>query len=80
MIRNKKQFIHSSIVGTDCHLSTVGYFQLIQDAITEMMALHQIDGVTVKQKYGAFWVFTKTRAQFLKKIAWGSEVSILCYI
>ncbi len=80
MLLNKKQRINAGIVGTDCCLSSIGMFQMIQDAITEMMGLNKIDGVTVKQKYNAFWVFTKTRAKILKKLAWGSEISINCYI
>ncbi len=80
MILQKKQIVHSSIADTQCHLSTIGCFQLIQDAITKMMGLNHIDGVTVKQKYNAFWVFTKTRAKFLKEITWGEEISITCYI
>ncbi len=80
MILNKKQMLNSSISGTDCNLSIVGCFQIIQDAITEMMGLNKVDGVTVKEKYNAFWVFTKTRAKFLKKLAWNNEIFITCYI
>ncbi len=80
MILNKKQKVNSGIIGTDCNLSIMGSFQIIQDAVTEMMGLNKIDGVTVKQKYNAFWVFTKTRAKFFKKVAWNSEISITCYI
>ncbi len=80
MILNKKQNVNSGIIGTDCNLSVIGSFQIIQDAITEMMGLNKIDGVTVKQNYNAFWVFTKTRAKFFKKIAWNSEISITSYI
>lgn len=80
MILNKKQIINSGIIGSDCNLSIMGCFQIIQDAITEMMGLNKIDGVTVKEKYNAFWVFTKTRAKFFKKVAWNSEISISSYI
>ncbi len=80
MILNKRQKVNSGIIGSDCNLSVIGSFQIIQDAITEMSGINNIDGVTIKQKYNAFWVFTKTRAKFFKKIAWNSEISITCYI
>ncbi len=80
MILNKKQKINSAIIGTDCNLSLIGTFQIIQDAITEMMGLNKIDGITVKQNYNAVWVFTKTRAKIFAKAPWNSEISITCYI
>lgn len=80
MVLNKKLIINSTFTGTDCNLSAMGTFQIIQDAITEMTGLNKIDGVTIKQKYNAFWVFTKTRAKFIKNIFWNSEVSVKCYI
>lgn len=80
MILNKKLKVNSGIIGTDCALSAIGNFQIIQDAITEMTGLNGIDGVTVRQKYNAFWVFTKTRAKIFKKIYWGNDVVITSYI
>ena len=55
-------------------------FQIIEDAITEFMGELIIDGLTVLQKYDAFWVFAKTHAKFLKKLAWGEEYTVTAFI
>lgn len=76
----KNQIVNASISGTDCNLSIIGCFHIIQDAITEMFGLNKIDGVTIKQNYNAFWVFTKTRVKFVKNIPWNSKITVNCYI
>ena len=80
MIYNKKQLVSISMVGTNGNLSMVGSFQIIQDAITELMGALKIDGGTIRDKYNAIWVFTKTRTKFVKKIGWNKELSITSYI
>ncbi|MDE5756608.1 MAG: hypothetical protein K2I23_05905 [Clostridia bacterium] len=80
MVYNKKKTVGISMVGTDGNLSVVGSFQIIQDAITELTGLLGIDGATVRDNYNALWVFTKTRAKFVKKIGWNNELTITSYI
>ena len=70
----------ASMVGSNESLSTIGAFQIIQDSITEFMGELQIDGVTVKQRYNAFWVFVRTRAKFYKQLAWGAEFVVTAFI
>ena len=61
-------------------LSVIGAFQIIQDAVTECMGTLAIDGITVKQKYNAFWVFVKTRAKFFKKLGWNDEYTVCAFL
>ncbi len=77
---NKKQKIISCMTGTDGNLSILGTFQIIQDAITELMGALKIDGITAKEQYNAIWVYTKTRAKFYKKALWNQEIDVSCYI
>lgn len=75
-----KQKVNASISGSDECLSMVGTFQLVQNAITELMGKLHIDGITVKNKYNAFWVFVKTKIKILNKIIWGEEITISSFI
>ena len=75
-----KRKLAASMVGSDEYLSMIGAFQIVQDAITEFMGELKIDGVTVKRKYNAFWVFVKTRAKFFKQLAWGAEYTVTAFI
>ena len=76
----KTQKLGASMIGSDACLSTVGAFQIIEDAITEFMGELNIDGLTVLKKYNAFWVFAKTHAKFLKKLGWGDEYTVTAFI
>ena len=76
----KTQKLGASMIGSDACLSTVGAFQMIEDAITEFMGELKIDGITVLKKYNEFWVFVKTHVKFLKKLSWGEEYTITAFI
>ena len=76
----KQQKIGASMVGSNESLSVIGAFQIIEDALTEFMGELKIDGITVKQKYNAFWVFVKTRAKFFKKLLWGDEYTVTAFL
>ena len=75
----KTQKLRASMVGSGERLSTIGAFQIIQDSVTEFMGELKVDGITVKQKYNAFWVFAKTRAKFFKSLEWGDEYSVTTF-
>lgn len=76
----KKQSIPSSMLASDGKLSKIGAFQIIQDAITELMGKYHLDAFAIKEKYDAFWVFTKTRVKFLKPLSWNQNITISCYL
>ena len=68
------------MVGSDACLSVMGAFQIVEDGLTAYFAQLGVDGVTVKRKYGAFWVFVKSRVRFLKKIVWNDEYTVEAWI
>ncbi len=80
MIYTKRQKVSASMAGSDECLSVIGMFQVIENAITEMMGELKIDGLTAKEKYGAFWVFVKNRVKIFKKIRWNEEFETSCFI
>ncbi len=80
MVYTKKQKVSASMAGSDECLSILGTFQVVEDAITDLMGELKIDGVTAKEKYNAFWVFTKNRVKIFKKLKWNEEFVIFCFI
>ena len=76
----KTQILGASMIGSDACLSIVGAFQIIEEAITEFMGELKIDGITVLQKYNAFWIFAKTHVKFFKKLSWGEEFTVSAFI
>ncbi len=58
----------------------LGCFQIVEEAITELTGELKIDGITEKEVYNAFWVFTKNRVKFFNKIKWNETLNISCFI
>lgn len=49
------------LTNTSANLSVIGAFQIVEDAITEMMGNLNLDGETCVPKYNAMWIFAKNR-------------------
>lgn len=80
MIYKKQQIVGSTQVGADAKLSMMGLFGVVESAITEAMGTLKIDGMTVKRKYNAIWVFTKNRIKMLKKLEWGEIFNVESFV
>ncbi len=76
----KKQKISASLSDFNAELSVLGIFRIAEDAVTEFMGDLEIDGLTAKRVYNAVWVFAKTKIEFLKRVPWGDECSVTCFI
>ena len=72
--------LSASMVASHECMSVTGAFQIIQDAVTECMGEMKIDGISVKQKHNAFWLFVKTRVKFFKRPGWGEEVTVCSFL
>lgn len=70
----KRQKVNASITDSLVNLSAVGCFQLVQDAVTELMGQLKIDGITAKREYNAVWVIIRNRIKFLKSPTWNDEI------
>ena len=80
MVLEKEQHINSAITDSKGELSVIGSFQILQDAITELMGRLNADGFTARDKYNAIWVYTKSRIKFFKKVSWGTKITVSSFI
>lgn len=76
----KHDKLNYSLCDTAANLSAVGAFQLVEDAICEMMGNLKLDGETCIREYDAMWVFIKNRLEIHYPIHWMEEYTIECYI
>lgn len=76
----KELKVSASMAGADECLSVIGTFEIVENAITELMGELKIDGITAKNKYNAFWVFSKSRVKFFNKIKWNENLNVTCFI
>lgn len=73
--------VSASISDAQANLSVLGIFQIVQDAVTEMMGRLKIDGITAREKYNAVWVFTRNRAKLFKTRRWNDdELTITAFV
>lgn len=80
MIYTKKGIVSGSLIDTSTNLSVIGTFQIVEDALTELMGELKIDGITAKKLYNAMWVYTKNRIKFLKPLTWGEGYSVESFV
>ena len=80
MIYTKEGMVGGSVIDTNANLSVIGTFQIVEDAITELMGKLKIDGITSKKLYNAMMVFTKNRVKFLKSLAWGESYCVESFV
>jgi len=57
----KHQKVSSAITDSMAILSVIGIFQIVEEAVTELMGELNIDGITAKRGYNAVWVYTKNK-------------------
>lgn len=76
----KKQKVNASATDSLANLSVIGIFQNVEDTVTELFGALGIDNITMKEKCNAIWVFTKTRTEKFKDIAWNEDFETVCFI
>ena len=76
----KTENLGYSLCNTSADLSALGAFQLVEDAICEMMGMLKLDGETCMREYDAMWVFVKNRIEIYNNIHWMDEFITECYI
>lgn len=76
----KQDKVSSFMADASANLSVIGVFQIVEEAVTELMGKMNIDSITAKKEYDAFWVYTKNRVRFQKSIPWNHEYTVNCFI
>ena len=75
-----KQVVGAGACDPSGRLSIVGALTLIEDAVTATMAKMELDGFSVRRKYGALMVFAKNHFRFLQPICWQDKIVVSCFV
>ncbi len=76
----KKATVLASICDPNIVLSVKGTFDLMQDYLTEMMGVLELDGVSLRAKYGCVWVFTRNRIEIDRPLRWKDNYTVESFI
>ena len=71
----KEAVVSASQCDFNIKLAIKGIFDLMQDFLTEMLGGLRLDGVSLREKYGYVWVFTRNRIEIDRALNW-NEVYI----
>lgn len=80
MIYTRDNYVPASMCDGSTKLSVLAVFQLVEDAVTELMGELHIDGITAMRKYGAMWVFVKNSIHFFRRPSWREEYGVRCFV
>ncbi len=72
----RERDICSAYLDSSLHLGIAQSQLLIQDAITECFEKLGCDGIVYREKFNAFWVFTRMKIKFINRPQWKDIVKI----
>ena len=64
----------------DSKLSVISIFGMIQDGVTELLGSLELDGCTIKKKYGIVWVFVRNNVKITSYPEWMEECEVRSFI
>ena len=76
----KAAVVSASICDSNVRLAVTGTFDLLQDYLTEMLGELELDGVSLREKYGCAWVFTRNRVEIDRALSWKERYIAESYI
>ena len=75
LIYKSDRTISSAYIDSSVRLGVAQTFLMVQDNISECFGMLKCDGVTYKERYNAFWVFTKTKVHFFRRPDWREKIT-----
>lgn len=76
----KQDKVRAAMTDPSVNLSVIGFFQISEETVTELMGELKVDGVTAQREYNAIWVITKCKLKVFDSIAWNEEYSVTGFI
>lgn len=75
LIFEQKRKISSAFIDSTVKMGIAQSVLMVQDNLTECFNMLGCDGVIYREKFNAFWVFTKTKIHFYRRPDWREEIS-----
>ena len=76
----KEAAVSASICDSTVKLKVTGAFDLMQDYLTEMLGELSLDGVSLREKCGCVWIFTRNRMEIDRALNWKERYTVESYI
>lgn len=76
----KETAVAASVCDSNVRLAVSGTFDLLQDYLTEMLGEMSLDGVSLRERYGCAWIFTRNRVEIDRAMSWREPYTVESYI
>lgn len=71
----KERYVSSAFIDSSLKMGIAQSVLMVQDNLTECFNKMGCDGIVYREKFNAFWVFTKTRVRFLRRPYWRESIT-----
>lgn len=75
LIFSQERSIASAFIDSSTKIGIAQTVLMVQDNLTECFAKLGCDGITWREKYNVFWVFTKTKVNFCRRPLWREKIT-----
>ena len=76
----KNAVIPASICDPNARLSLKGTFDLVQDYLTEMLGTYRLDGVSLRERFGCVWIFTRNKIEIDRALLWKERYTVESFL
>ena len=80
MKMTKEALIPASVCDPYVRLSVTGTFDLVQDYLTETLGKQQLDGVSLRERFGCVWIFTRNKIEIDHAPQWKERCTAECFL
>ncbi len=74
LIFQQKRKVTSAFIDSSVKMGISQTVLLIQDNLTELFRKLKCDGITYRDRFNVFWVFTRTKVHFTRRPDWTDEL------
>lgn len=76
----RKEKVSASKCDAAANLSLIGAIQTVQDNVCSFFGTLNVDGVTLRKKFNAMWVYTKNKTLFYHDLHWDEDYEVKCFL
>ena len=74
LVFSQERTISSAFIDSSVKMGIAQSVLMVQDNLTECFSKLGCDGLVYREKYHAFWVFTKSKLKFLRRPDWREKI------
>ena len=79
LVFSQERNISSAFIDSSVRMGIAQSVLMVQDNLTECFSKMGCDGIVYREKYHAFWVFTKSKLHFVRRPDWREKILAMTF-